>query len=222
MDPEFWQHIWQERQIGFHRADVHPALKAFWPEVTGSGPVLVPLCGKTLDMHWLAAQGHPVTGIELSEQAITEFFREGGLTPERGSNGNGQPTWSAGEITLVCGDFFAFKPPAPYRCFYDRAALVALPKAMRERYLRHLARCIAPGGEGLLITFEYDPDSMEGPPFPVFASELQEQPYFAVEKLAGEGSGQSHPGLMARGANSLTECVYRLIKRALPAHHTGG
>lgn len=43
--------------------------------------VFVPLCGKSLDMIWLAQQGHEVIGVELSPVAVEDFFRENGLNP---------------------------------------------------------------------------------------------------------------------------------------------
>ena len=36
----------------------------------------MPLCGKSLDMVWLAAQGHEVLGVELAPLAVEQFFAE--------------------------------------------------------------------------------------------------------------------------------------------------
>ena len=81
MDADFWLQKWQEGQIGFHRHDVMPLLQKHWPslQLPEASRVLVPLCGKSLDMHWLAAQGHRVLGVELSPLAVTQFFDEAGL-----------------------------------------------------------------------------------------------------------------------------------------------
>src|SRR5690606_40973507 len=58
----YWLHRWDEGRTGFHRDDVMPLLQRHWPalELPADAAVLVPLAGKTLDMHWLAARGHPV------------------------------------------------------------------------------------------------------------------------------------------------------------------
>ena len=41
----------------------------------------MPLCGKSLDMVWLAAQGHEVLGVELAPLAVEQFFAENELRP---------------------------------------------------------------------------------------------------------------------------------------------
>ena len=68
MDADFWLQRWQEGQIGFHRSDVMPLLEKHWPslQLPAGSRVLVPLCGKSLDMHWLAAQGHAVLSVDAS------------------------------------------------------------------------------------------------------------------------------------------------------------
>ena len=63
-----WLERWRDGRIAFHRDAVHPALERYWPDLQNQGSkILVPLCGKSLDMRWLAGQGHPVLGIELAE-----------------------------------------------------------------------------------------------------------------------------------------------------------
>ncbi len=83
MDPTFWLERWQKSEIGFHSKEVQPALEKHWPalNVAKGARVLVPLCGKSLDMVWLAEQGYAVVGAELSELAVDAFFAERGLTP---------------------------------------------------------------------------------------------------------------------------------------------
>lgn len=83
MQPEFWQDRWASNQIGFHQREVNPYLQRHWP-VLGlpeGAKVLVPLCGKSLDLVWLESQGYPVMGVELSEHAVEAFFSEQGLVP---------------------------------------------------------------------------------------------------------------------------------------------
>ena len=65
MKPEFWKERWVRGEIGFHQAEVEPGLVT---HLGGLAPtrVLVPLCGKSLDLAWLATQGHQVVGVELS------------------------------------------------------------------------------------------------------------------------------------------------------------
>ena len=65
MDPQYWINRWQENRIGFHEAGVNPLLERFLPLAAATPPrVLVPLCGKSEDLTWLAALGHPVLGVD--------------------------------------------------------------------------------------------------------------------------------------------------------------
>lgn len=59
MEPEFWHKRWSSNQIGFHLPEVNPYLQRFWPQLglAQGSRVLVPLCGKSLDLLWLADQG---------------------------------------------------------------------------------------------------------------------------------------------------------------------
>lgn len=213
MHPEFWRDRWQNGEIGFHRDRVHPALERFWPGIaSGTGTVLVPLCGKTLDMRWLADRGHTVTGVELERRAVEAFFHEWGVDPLERERADGLVELLGADVHLAIGDFFAFRPESMTDRFFDRAALVALPQSMRADYLAHLAGCVAPGAQGLLIAFEYDPADMNGPPFPVTEAELRAQPWFGVDCLERGDATAEYPHLVDRGARGLHEAVYRLTR----------
>ncbi|HEX5661999.1 MAG TPA: thiopurine S-methyltransferase, partial [Xanthomonadaceae bacterium] len=72
MDPDFWRQRWRDGQIGFHQQQATPLLEQYWDAIDAPAGscVFVPLCGKSLDMPWLAARGHRVLGVELSQQAV--------------------------------------------------------------------------------------------------------------------------------------------------------
>ena len=78
MDTEFWQQRWAKDEIGFHLDEVNPNLRDHFSVlgVSEGGCVLMPLCGKSQDMLWLASQGVEVIGVELSEKAVAAFFAE--------------------------------------------------------------------------------------------------------------------------------------------------
>ena len=179
MDATFWHQKWARRDIGFHQSAAHPLLLAHWPGLrlsTGSR-VFVPLCGKTLDIHWLLAQGHRVLGAELSEQAVIELFAELGLTPAIRPHG-ALRLYSAAGLDVFVGDFFALTPEAmctvgPVDAVYDRAALVALPEALRRDYAAQLLTLSAAAPQ-LLICFEYEQSLLAGPPFAVDEAELRQ------------------------------------------------
>lgn len=202
-----WRQRWREGRIGFHREETHPTLQRYWPrlDVKPGAKVLVPLCGKSLDMRWLARHDHPVLGIELAEQAIEQFIAEGQGAVSRYQQ---EPfaVCRQGSVELWCGDFFHFhiEQAAEIGAFYDRAALIALPPATRQRYAFHLAQLIPPGVKGLLITLTR-PDA-GGPPYSVTADEVLElfEPNFEITHL---DDGDPEPG------SGFRESAWALVRR---------
>lgn len=215
MEPEFWIKRWQTGDIGFHRDEVHPALQEFWPHVaaTHEEEVFVPLCGKSLDMKWLAARGHNVVGVELSELAVDAFFANEGLSPHVRSEG-AFTVKSAGRYELWCGDLFELpKDAVPgIATFYDRASLIALPPHMRSRYAQRLEEMMTAGARGLLISLEYDQSEMDGPPFSVTGEEiaLLFKDGFSIEVLSRREALAANPNLAKRGLTGLFETCYLL------------
>lgn len=171
-----WLERWREGRIGFHRDSTHPALERHWSAlgVAPNGKVLVPLCGKSLDMRWLVEQGHPVLGIELSSQAIEQFVAEGTGEVSRYRQGHFEVCRQA-SVELWHGDFFHFHIDQAHeiQAFYDRAGLIALPPATRQRYAFHLAQLLPPGARGLLISLTHRSGPAKGPPYSVDSEEVQ-------------------------------------------------
>lgn len=170
----FWIDRWQRGQIGFHEGVPNALLASRVGHLGASRRVLVPLCGKAEDMAFLAAQGHTVVGVELAEIAVTEFFAARGLSPRVSPRG-ALRALEAGPYTLLVGDFFALTPDdvGPVDALYDRAALIALPPAMRRDYATQVDRLVPQGALGVLVTLEYPEGAMEGPPFSVPESEVR-------------------------------------------------
>ncbi|WP_215842713.1 thiopurine S-methyltransferase [Acidithiobacillus montserratensis] len=171
-----WLQRWQHNRIGFHRPDFHEQLLTHWPElaVEPGSRVFVPLCGKSLDMLWLAHQGFKVTGVELSPIAVETFFQEHGLTP-RITTHNALQHYQSGEIEIFCGDIFQLRQEdlTGTTAVYDRAALIALPPAQRLAYVRHLHTILPDRPAILLITLDFPPEGRQGPPFPVTETEVR-------------------------------------------------
>ena len=216
MDEAFWQRRWARNEIGFHLNEVNPYLRRHWPSL-GLAPgarVLVPLCGKSLDMAWLADQGLAVLGVELSERAAEDFFTEHGLVPDVSVQGE-LKVYRAGNVEIRCGDFFAVTPDdvADCRALYDRAALIALPSDMRQRYVNHLASILAPGCQGLLITLDYQQEQMSGPPFAVGDAEVRDllNTRWKIKLLElADVLNESNWKFLQRGLTRLDERCYRL------------
>ena len=72
-DREAWLARWGEGRTRFHLDQVHPALMRFIGQVPSGARILVPLCGKSLDLGWLKDQGYNVVGVELAELAVSKL-----------------------------------------------------------------------------------------------------------------------------------------------------
>ncbi|WP_207848128.1 MULTISPECIES: thiopurine S-methyltransferase [unclassified Pseudomonas] len=212
MQPEFWHKKWESNQIGFHRPEVNPYLQQHWAVPT-TARVLVPLCGKSLDLTWLAGRGHQVLGIELSEKAIESFFNEHQVQPQISQKGAFK-VYRGDAIELWCGDFFALTASDVDDCtaLYDRAALIALPAPMRERYAAHLQQILAQRVQGLLITLDYDQAQMPGPPFAVGDDEVQRllSEVWQVQVLEEQDVLAESVRFLQAGVTRLEERVYRV------------
>lgn len=177
MQADFWHDMWASGVVGFHQQEINRFLRDFWPQLNldGQGQVLVPLCGKSLDMLWLRKLGHEVLGVELSQKALDEFLVENALNAEPVQHAN-YCGYELEQMTLLCGDFFQLTAEecAQVKAVYDRASIVALPPEMRRDYARHLQQILPKGTPFLMVIMEYDQSSMSGPPFSVLESEVRE------------------------------------------------
>lgn len=165
-DDELWQQCWRDGETAFHQKTINPLLRNYWPMLAllPGDSVFVPLCGRSRDMHWLAARGHAVTGVELSPVAVRDYFRKQRQTPKRTQLGE-LTLWEHGRTRIYCGDFFALRPEhlGNVAVVYDRAALTALPEAIRADYVAHLRALVPESARIFLVTAE-DLDTEEGGP----------------------------------------------------------
>ncbi len=174
MEPSFWHHRWQTNQTGWHAGDINPLLITHFPSlnVPPGGRVFVPLCGKSLDLGWFLSRGYAVAGAELSELAVTQLFAELGVEAHISEVRNLR-LFRGENIDIFVGDLFDLTREilGPVDAIYDRAALVALPEAMRAQYTAHLKSLTALAPQ-LVIGYEYDQTIVPGPPFSVTSEEL--------------------------------------------------
>ena len=218
MDPDFWHRRWRDNEIGFHQGQPAPLLQKHWPAIAAPAGcrVFVPLAGKSVDMLWLASQGHRVLGVELSPIAVERFFAEHALEPDIVESRYGTH-YRAGDIELICGDVFALDAAALAGCtaVYDRAALIALPPDLRQRYVDELYARLPPGCRGLLVTLEYPMHEKQGPPFTVTETEVHERfaPAWDIDLLERRDILSTEPRFVDEGVTALDTCVYRLLHR---------
>lgn len=199
MNPEFWQTRWQEKRIGFHQSEVNPLLTKYFSALNLSvgGRVLVPLCGKSVDMIWLARKGYEVVGIELVESAVQAFFIEQDIAYTVTAHTKypnikcyqGQVAEQA--IELWAADIFALKATdiGDINAVYDRAALIAMPADMRPKYSEQI-RKLSHNASQLLITLNYDQSKKNSPPFSISHEQLCQyyDADYKIIKLEGQSS----------------------------------
>lgn len=218
MDPQFWLDRWHNGEIAFHQDEVNAHLQALWPtlDIAAAATAFVPLCGKTLDLHWLAERGHAVIGVEISPVAAHAVFAEHGLTPAIEQRGE-FTEYRHGRLRVLCGDFFALQPAtlADTALVHDRAALIALPPHDRRRYAAKMAELLPAGCLTLLITYDYPQAEMNGPPYSVSDSEVERLYGDAFDiTLVREFDGLTpRPRFQRKGLTRLTERVHLLCRR---------
>jgi thiopurine S-methyltransferase len=212
MEREFWLERWREGRIGFHEGRPNAHLVAHGEALGLAGArVLVPLCGKAVDLAWLAARAEEVVGVELATAAVEAFFLEQGLVPQRTQAGR-MTLYEAENVTIWAGDLFELDPSmvgALDVCF-DRAALVAVRPTDRARYVAHVRSLLAPDARTLLVTFEHDGPGHE-PPFSVPEADVRAlwdgRPIEVLDDVDAFAPGAA---LASRGATFVREKVYRI------------
>jgi thiopurine S-methyltransferase len=161
--------------------------------------VFVPLCGKTLDMVYLATTlSAKVVGVEGVPKAIDEFIIENPslqiIKPTLGER-NEPPKFSrylGTNIELLTGDFFKLLPedvssiastaaqgePQLFDLVWDRGSMVAIEPKLRDTYVKVLSRLVRPGGIILLSAFDRRSGTEEakkgGPPFSLNETQIRE------------------------------------------------
>ncbi|XP_066286423.1 probable thiopurine S-methyltransferase isoform X2 [Branchiostoma lanceolatum] len=157
-----WEKGWQKSKDAgknppFHVNDVHPMLSKHLEQLTGgrSGlKFLFPLCGKAVDMKWLADQGHTIVGVEGVEDGVRQFFQEAAIQPtvtdEPSVNGKLYQGME-GRISIYICDYFNF-----------------------TRYIQLMKTLLKPDGRCLMEVMNYDPSLFPGPPHNVPEDELKQ------------------------------------------------
>ncbi len=227
MQKQFWHDKWQADQIGFHLESAHPLLQKYHAQVFAKQQtVFVPLCGKSKDLTLLEQQGYQVIGNELSEKAVQDFYAENyPLAPSKlasvGSKSKPKSEvtnpseliqYSLDGVSIFQGDFFQLEKEqlVNVHAIYDRAALIALPKAMRIDYVAHL-KTLFNSAHLLLITLEYEQSKMDGPPFSLSRSEVDTLFNFAqINLLYSKDIIDKEPRFKSKGLTTFIETAYHI------------
>ncbi len=176
MELSYWRSKWRKGNIGFHMENGYPGLETYWNSinVNNNSTVFVPLCGKSKDLIWLSQHCDHVVGVEISDVAVDQFFKENSLDAKISSFAD-FTIHRARNIEIWNGDFFKLpkhKLPS-FDLIYDRASLVALPADTRREYAAKILTLISDNTRILQHIFYYRQDEMPGPPFSVSIEELE-------------------------------------------------
>ncbi|XP_072854773.2 thiopurine S-methyltransferase isoform X2 [Pogona vitticeps] len=179
---EEWLAKWQTKNIGFHMEQGHPFLRKYLDLLLNGRKglkIFFPLCGKTIEMKWLADLGHHVVGVEISESALKEFFAEQNLSfsEETVPQIPGAKLFksTSGNISLYCCSIYDLTSTVTGKVdgIWDRGSLVAVNPSQRERYSQLILSLMNENCRCLLVTCLYDPSKHKGPPFYVSDSEVK-------------------------------------------------
>lgn len=213
MDYDFWDNCWARPTQPFHlTAPHHFLVNYFSRHVAQHSRALLPLCGKTQDLNFLAQQGVSAIGVEFNPVAVESFFSDSGIQPQVIKSGT-STRYRSERIDVWCGDFFELSKEdlGEFAIIFDRAALVALPDDLRPSYAQHLASFLSPGGNILLVTMDYDTEEMSGPPFFVSKQELQQLfPQASIQELDRISILDSHPRWRELELSRLDEVLYEI------------
>ncbi|XP_049680134.1 thiopurine S-methyltransferase [Accipiter gentilis] len=179
---EEWLQKWETGNIGFHKEQGHPLFQKYLDVLLNGRSglrVFFPLCGKAVEMKWLADMGHSVVGVEVSEQALKEFFAEHNLPyceePVPEISGAKKLQSASGNISLYCCSIYDLSSSivGKFDGVWDRGALVAVNPCDRQRYVSLMITLMEKNSSYLLVTVSYDPNKHKGPPFYVPESEIK-------------------------------------------------
>ena len=143
--------------------------------------ILVTLCGKSLDLPWLADQGYSVVGCELSELAGQQLFEENNIPFSVATVGEFK-VFSATDkkLKFYTGDFFKVNAAlvGTFDVIWDHNAFGAVSPNNRSRYIEILSSLLVPGGKILLSNWEYDQSKRNVAPYSLNSDQIKE--YFGA------------------------------------------
>jgi thiopurine S-methyltransferase len=215
MSLDMWSEFWKIGRTGFHSAEVHDQLLKHGDWLLEGRPrVGVPLCGKSLDLVWLAERAQAVVGVELVAQAVQEFMVEQRYTPVR-TELEGFTRWTTSGPTILQGDIFGLTGAGtgPLQAVWDRAALVAIQPSRRKAYVEKLVELLDAGSRILLVCWDADRPADVGPPFRVRTEDVMSlySPHGRVELVASEVlDAEAHERVRAKGLQWVKEDIYQI------------
>jgi len=151
-----------------HGADpLRHAIEHGW---VAPGRTLVPGCGAGHDARMLARSGFDVTGVDLSELALSTAQA---LASQEGV----AVRFERADLLALPADL------GPFDLVFEHACFCAIDPGLRDRYVDAVADALAPGGSLLGLFFVMERE--EGPPFGATRDEIEHRfgRRFTVDRL---------------------------------------
>lgn len=173
-----WKDCWEKGNLPWHMEDTHPKFLLHLDKITGKknkAKIFFPLCGKAVEMFYLAKRGHTIVGVEYMELAVKQFFDESKLSfktkPVPEIDGDVYEN-EENRIKIYCGDFFKFSPTLEknFDGVWDRGGLEAVDVDQRVKYT-DVMKSVMKRGAGCVSEVADRPKG-EGPPFNLSPDEI--------------------------------------------------
>jgi thiopurine S-methyltransferase len=226
----YWRQLWQNKGDVFTLPEVNENLARFKSELlpppareaataaASARPlpprVLVPLCGRSVDLNYLAEEGCFVVGVEAVGEPLRQWGNEyGGLEPivAEGDATAYRSRWYP-RLVLMHADFFRLSPDAlggPFDAVWDRGGMTSIEEGPRRAaYVAALAGHLRPGGK-LLLEFLSCNLAIDGAMTSAEAAVamLTGAGFVGVRSLARRDVRSAYPGFSPPGLAYLEENV---------------
>lgn len=204
---EFWKQGWEKGFTGFHQNEYNPTLLEYFKDKDlKNKTIFVPLCGKSLDMIYLAELGANVIGVEIVKEPVEQFFIENKLDYQIEGNKYSSSTLN-GRITIINDDIFKLQELGEVHYLYDRASNIALPQCIREdKYYPTIKKLITDKTGILLLTIDHEGSRDFGPPYPVTKDEtLQQYPDLILQN---ESTVKSQDRFQKEGIDKIQRIIW--------------
>lgn len=215
-----WLKRWDDNQIGWHKCYFNKRLVKFLPklELQSNSTIFIPLCGKTLDILYILDKGYKVIAVELSELAVTDFFKENNID-FKVKKKNNFLVFKAKNLRIYCGDIFDLTKDElkNISAIYDRAAIIALSYELRQKYVEHLTGIITNQFKWLLLTMDYPQGQKDGPPYALNFAEIKTlfAKNFDLIQLESIEDLKNEPKFIASNVDFLKKETYLLTKKEI-------
>ena len=217
-----WEQKWVSNNALWHIDAVNPFLQKYFYKLTNEISVhgkriIVPLCGKTLDLKWLYQQGLAVVGVEFAKIPCISFFEDNSLSYTVENHGSYNIYKHDDRLVIYQGDLFEFnsqKLGGVFDIWWDRGGLVAMVTEEQQKYVDHLKSLLNKFSfSALMESYEYDASLRPSmPPHSIKKEQLQSLfgDSFCVEELDRVSENELPESYTAKlGCSSLI--VYYLI-----------